>query len=141
MAKEKAAAAATLQGRFGAFAATLQAFVSSLVSLNWLNPKMANLIGCAIISFALYDNFAIYKPLAAQLGPLLDGFGRASSGWRGTLGTAGLVSALLGSLGWGAGALSSFLGWGAGALSSFLGWGAAAGRPLWAAVCSYFRVG
>ena len=114
--------------------------MSSLVSLNWLNPKMA-IFANLFIGFALYDNFHIYKPLAARVGPLLDIFESASSGWRGKLGTAGFVSALLGSLGWGAGALSSFLGWGAGALSSFLGWGAAAGRPLWAAVCSYFRVG
>ena len=104
--------------------------MSSLVSLNWLNPKMAifaNLFTGLFIGFALYDNFHIYKPLAARVGPLLDIFESASSGWRGKLGTAGYVSALLGSLGWGAGALSSFLGWGAGALSSFLGWGAAAG--------------
>ena len=110
------------------------------MSLNWLNPKMAIFANLFIV-FAIYDNFHIYKPLAARVGRLLDIFESASSGWRGKLGTAGYVSALLGSLGWGAGALSSFLGWGAGALSSFLGWGAAAGRPLWAAVCSYFRVG
>ena len=103
------------------------------MSLNWLNTKMVGLfVGCAIlfVGFAIYDNLHIYKPLAARVGPLLDIFESASSGWRGKLGTAGFVSALLGSLGWGAGALSSFL-----------GWGAAAGRPLWAAVCSYFRVG
>ena len=88
----------------------------------------ANLFGILFVGFAMYDNFRIYKPLAARVGPLFDIFEWASSGWRGKLTTAACGSALLGSLGSRATALSSFLGSGAVAL-----------RPLWAAVRSYLR--
>ena len=49
------------------------------MSLNWLNTKMVGLfVGCAIlfVSFAIYDNLHIYKPLAKR-------FEWASQGLRG----------------------------------------------------------
>ena len=41
----------------------------------------ANLFGILFVGFAMYDNFRIYKPLAARVGPLFDIFEWASSGW------------------------------------------------------------
>jgi hypothetical protein len=57
------------------------------VSLNWLNTKMVGLfVGCAIlfVSFAIYDNLHIYKPLAKR-------FEWASSGLRGQATSGGAL--------------------------------------------------
>ena len=50
------------------------------MSLNWLNPKMVGvfigmgtLASGALISFVVYENFYVYKPLAASLKPLASG--------------------------------------------------------------------